>query len=79
MNKSNSEKVSSSITALNNIMVTTLEDPALVARKVKMLAVSRDMFNCSVLSYFEEHDVYNLLNTKIIKEVMDDIVHGNAD
>lgn len=79
MNQSNSEKVTGSITALNNIMVTTMEDPALCARKVKMLAVSKDSFDSSVLSYFEKHDVYNLLNTKIIKEVMDDLVHGNSD
>ena len=79
LNSSNSEKVSCSITALNEMMETYLSNPALQTRKVKMLVLSKDILGDSALTYFEKHDVYNLLNTKIIKEVMDDIIHGVAD
>ncbi len=79
LNSTSSEKVQCSITALNEIMVTHLTNPMLCTRKVKMLVLSKDILGDSALSYFARHDIYNILNTKIIKEVMDDLIHGVSD
>ena len=79
LNSTQSEKVQVSTTALNDMMVAYLSNPALSTSKVKMLVINKDILGGSALAYFEKHDVFNLLNTKIIKEVMDDFIHGVAD
>ena len=51
----------------------------LVAKKLKMLSTSSDLFGETVLTYLDKYDSFTIMETNIINEVMEDIVYGEAE
>lgn len=67
-----------SVTNINNgltdLMFEYLSNPKLIARIIRFQSVQKDIYQETVLSYFEEYDAFKLMQTSIINDVMMDLV-----
>lgn len=79
VNPRNSEKTDQTVKVINELMTEYLSHPTLIVKIVKIQMTERDLFNKTVLSYFEQYNAYTQLQSSIINEVMIDLSKGVAE